>query len=38
MGFMEKMYSKKGRKSITIVIAVILVLAMIIPLLGSAIF
>jgi hypothetical protein len=38
MGFMEKMYSKKGRKTITTVIAIILVLAMIIPLLGSALF
>lgn len=38
MGLMEKMYSKKGRKTITIVIAVILVLAMVIPLVGSALY
>ncbi len=38
MGLMQKMYSKKGRRTITIVIAVILVAAMVIPLLGSYIF
>ena len=35
MGLMDKMYTKKGRKTFATVIAIILVAAMIIPLLGS---
>lgn len=38
MGLMNKMYSKKGRKTITIVIALILVAAMVIPLVGECLF
>lgn len=38
MGLMEKMYSKKGRRTVATVIAIILVLAMIIPLAASYIF
>lgn len=38
MGFMNFMYSKKGKKIIATVIAIILVAAMVIPLLGNYIF
>lgn len=35
MGLINKMYTKKGRKTIVIVIALILVVAMVIPLFNS---